>query len=368
MRYTPITRPFKWAAELSSRIVRQDPVATTALPGRVQGLVLDLDGIYRAAMLNWARDAPPGPARRDARRRARSCSATGRCIRATLDLLPAASADGAPALALSRFGAAPQRLELPPTPPRLRHACAARSPRSDAAKVVRRSACPSDVPHDDAPAAADAPRGVGPRGAPRRRPHWGLAIVALTAAGAPGAASTGGAPGGRRGAGVPRTRRRSGRSAQRHREDATALRAELAAYRKQHGLRIARRDRRHRAPDPHGAGRSRCCCAATRPPGTFGDAGWLFIADLSEPAAGGALALLLGGWLAVQLAVAAPGRAARAAARRDRAAGAAAAAARRDADPGGVLLYLLVSAAFGLAQKLALRARAPVPALAASPA
>ena len=66
MRYTPITRPFKWAAELSSRIVRQDPVATTALPGRVQGLVLDLDGIYRAGALNWARDGAAGPARRDA--------------------------------------------------------------------------------------------------------------------------------------------------------------------------------------------------------------------------------------------------------------------------------------------------------------
>ena len=59
MRYTPITRPFKWAAELSSRIVRQDPVATTALPGRVQGLVIDLDGVYAEATLGWARDARP---------------------------------------------------------------------------------------------------------------------------------------------------------------------------------------------------------------------------------------------------------------------------------------------------------------------
>ena len=35
--------------------------------------------------------------------------------------------------------------------------------------------------------------------------------------------------------------------------------------------------------------------------GTFGGAGWLLIDDLSEPAAGAALVLLLGSWLAVQL-------------------------------------------------------------------
>jgi 5-methylcytosine-specific restriction enzyme subunit McrC len=113
MRYTPITRPFKWAAELSSRIVRQDPVATTALPGRVQGLVLDLEGIYGEAMLNWARDGRPDLHA--------EMVDTGQvvlrdrgCIRAALDLLPAPAAGGAPALAVSRFGATSQRLELPP--------------------------------------------------------------------------------------------------------------------------------------------------------------------------------------------------------------------------------------------------------------
>ncbi len=113
MRYTPITRPFKWAAELSARIVRQDPIATTALPGRVQGLVLDLDGIYGEAVLEWARDGRP-----DLRAElVDACQVVLRdrnYIRAALHLLPAGSEAGAPALAVSRFGAPSLQLQLSP--------------------------------------------------------------------------------------------------------------------------------------------------------------------------------------------------------------------------------------------------------------
>ena len=100
MRYTPITRPFKWAAELSSRIVRQDPVATTALPGRVQGLVLDLDGIYGAAMLNWSRDARPD-LRAETVESGQVVLRDRQVIRAMLRVLPGTAADGAPTVALS---------------------------------------------------------------------------------------------------------------------------------------------------------------------------------------------------------------------------------------------------------------------------
>lgn len=113
MRYTPITRPFKWAAELSSRIVRQDPVATTALPGRVQGLVLDLDGIYGEATLNWARDARPD-LRAERVGSGQVVLRDRQQIRATLDLLLTGSGSGAPMLALSALGAAPQPLDIPP--------------------------------------------------------------------------------------------------------------------------------------------------------------------------------------------------------------------------------------------------------------
>ena len=191
---------------------------------------------------------------------------------------------------------------------------------------------------------------------------WGLAIVALTllvrlsllpltlrqvAAGRRAAAH------------APRLAEIRGR----HRDDLIALPSELAAYRRQHGLRtrgafmgilaqilvvlslaLLLRD------DVAG--------------GTFGDAGWLFIDDLSEPATGAALALLVGGYVAVQIvslrlaAKLGPRRVAIAlllplplllAATQI---------------PSGVMLYLLVSSAFGVAQKLALRARAPMRALA----
>lgn len=59
MRFTPITRPFKWTAALSSHIVRQDPVFTTAAPGWAQGVLLDLASIWAGAVLVWARAARP---------------------------------------------------------------------------------------------------------------------------------------------------------------------------------------------------------------------------------------------------------------------------------------------------------------------
>lgn len=60
MRYTPITRPFKWAAELSARIVRQDVVTNPARPGRVSGLVIDVLDVRRQAVIEWARAVVPG--------------------------------------------------------------------------------------------------------------------------------------------------------------------------------------------------------------------------------------------------------------------------------------------------------------------
>ena len=98
--------------------------------------------------------------------------------------------------------------------------------------------------------------------------------------------------------------------------------------------------------------------------GTFGDAGWLFIDDLSEPADGAAFAVLIGGWVALQLLSFALVR--RASRRRVAIALLAPIPLLLAATqiPAGVLLYLLVSAAFGVAQKLALRgpAAAPSPA------
>jgi YidC/Oxa1 family membrane protein insertase len=98
--------------------------------------------------------------------------------------------------------------------------------------------------------------------------------------------------------------------------------------------------------------------------GTFGDAGWFVIDDLSEPATGAALVLLLGGWVVLQLV--SLRLAARISARR--------AAITLLAPipllfavtqlPSGVLLYLFVSSSFAMAQRLALRAPARQPALA----
>src|SRR5215216_1305993 len=127
----------------------------------------------------------------------------------------------------------------------------------------------------------------------------------------------------------------------RHGHDRAALRAELAAYRRRHGLGI------------RGVvvgvlfqllviWSLALLLRSDAAEGTFGDASWLFVPDLSEPAAGGTLALLLGTWLAIRLALAAPHL------------------------PAGLWIYLVVSAAFGLAQKLALRT--PQPRAVAAPA
>jgi 5-methylcytosine-specific restriction enzyme subunit McrC len=113
MRYTPITRPFKWAAELSLRIVQQDPVATTALSGRAQGLVLALDDIYGEAALNWARDARPD-LRAERHDSGQIVLRDGQEIRALLDLVPGAYGHGAPVLALSGRARVEQTLELGP--------------------------------------------------------------------------------------------------------------------------------------------------------------------------------------------------------------------------------------------------------------
>jgi 5-methylcytosine-specific restriction enzyme subunit McrC len=116
MRYTPITRPFKWAAELSLRIVRQDPVATTALPGRVQGLVLDLDGIYRTAALNWARDARP-ELLAESLDSGKIVIRRGQEVLALVDLLPAANGSGGPAVRVCPPGRTPELLALPADAP-----------------------------------------------------------------------------------------------------------------------------------------------------------------------------------------------------------------------------------------------------------
>ena len=89
--------------------------------------------------------------------------------------------------------------------------------------------------------------------------------------------------------------------------------------------------------------------------GTFGHAGWPLIDDLSEPAAGAALALLLGSWLAVQLV------SVRVAARTGRRRVGIALLAPLPLLlvvtqlPAGVMIYIVVSAVFGLGQKLILR-------------
>jgi YidC/Oxa1 family membrane protein insertase len=151
---------------------------------------------------------------------------------------------------------------------------------------------------------------------------------------------------------------------ERHREDATTMRVELAAYRKRHGLTV-RGGFAGFALQILIVWSLALLLRDDAASGTFGGASWLFVPDLSEPASGSALALLLGGWIAVQLA------SLRLAARVGR---------RRVVItllapipllfaaahiPAGILIYLLVSAAFGVAQKLALRARMPV--LSASP-
>jgi membrane protein insertase Oxa1/YidC/SpoIIIJ len=99
--------------------------------------------------------------------------------------------------------------------------------------------------------------------------------------------------------------------------------------------------------------------------GTFGDAGWLFIDDLSEPAAGAVLAGLLAVWIALQ--VGSFGLSRRRNPRRVAIAVLAPLPLLFAATqiPAGILLYLLVSTAFGVAQKAALRSQRQTPAVAA---
>jgi YidC/Oxa1 family membrane protein insertase len=145
---------------------------------------------------------------------------------------------------------------------------------------------------------------------------------------------------------------------ERHRDDSVALRAALAAYRERHGLR--------RRGALAGLVLEVLIVLSLAmllyddaAAGEFADAGWLFIADLSQPPAAAALALLLGAWIGVQLfslrVVARVGR------RRVAIALLAPLPLMLAATqiPAGILVYLIVSAAFGVAQKLALRAPAP---------
>jgi membrane protein insertase Oxa1/YidC/SpoIIIJ len=145
---------------------------------------------------------------------------------------------------------------------------------------------------------------------------------------------------------------------ERHREDAVALRAELAAYRERHGLR--------RRGALAGLVLEVLIVLSLAvllyddaAAGTFADAGWLFITDLSQPPAGAALALLVGAWICVQ--IVSLGLVARAGRRRVAIALLSPLPLLLVAAqiPAGVLVYLVVSAAFGVAQRLALRA--PVP-------
>jgi membrane protein insertase Oxa1/YidC/SpoIIIJ len=95
--------------------------------------------------------------------------------------------------------------------------------------------------------------------------------------------------------------------------------------------------------------------------GTFGDAGWLFIQHLSEPAPGAVLIVLLMGYVGLRLV------SLRLSARRNRRRVAIALLApvplllAATQIPAGVLIFVLASVAFGVAQKLVLRAPAPAP-------
>jgi YidC/Oxa1 family membrane protein insertase len=147
---------------------------------------------------------------------------------------------------------------------------------------------------------------------------------------------------------------------ERHRGDAVALRAELAAYRNRHRLR--------RRGALAGLVLEVLIVLSlamllydNAAAGTFADAGWLFVTDLSQPPAGAALALLAGAYGCAQLLSLHLG--ARAGRRRVAIALLAPLPLLLAATqiPAGVLVYVAVSAAFGVVQKLALRAAAPAP-------
>jgi membrane protein insertase Oxa1/YidC/SpoIIIJ len=103
--------------------------------------------------------------------------------------------------------------------------------------------------------------------------------------------------------------------------------------------------------------------------GTFGDAGWLFIDDLSQPPSGAAVALLVGAYVGVQLL--SVRLVARAGGRRRVAIALLAPLPLLLAAtqiPAGVLIFVVASAAFGVAQKLVLRTPAQTPRPAAQAA
>jgi 5-methylcytosine-specific restriction enzyme subunit McrC len=59
IRYTPITRPFKEAAELSWRIARQEGFGATAEAGQTEGLLLDVAELWELFLVHCVRRAFP---------------------------------------------------------------------------------------------------------------------------------------------------------------------------------------------------------------------------------------------------------------------------------------------------------------------
>ncbi|MDB4927678.1 MAG: hypothetical protein JWM10_162, partial [Myxococcaceae bacterium] len=59
IRYTPITRPFKEAAELSWRIARQEGFGATAEAGQTEGLLLDVAELWELFLVHCVREAFP---------------------------------------------------------------------------------------------------------------------------------------------------------------------------------------------------------------------------------------------------------------------------------------------------------------------
>ena len=59
MRYTPITGPFKQAAELSWRIARHEGFGAHAEHGKVEGLLLDVAELWELFLLSCVRAAAP---------------------------------------------------------------------------------------------------------------------------------------------------------------------------------------------------------------------------------------------------------------------------------------------------------------------
>lgn len=60
IRYTPITRPYKQAAELSWRVARHEGFGAEAESGSVEGLLLDVAELWELFLLSCVRAAAPG--------------------------------------------------------------------------------------------------------------------------------------------------------------------------------------------------------------------------------------------------------------------------------------------------------------------